>query len=131
MLVYLDSKDLINLLDGSTSVRLEEFIAELQAGSHHLVVSCPTIIEIAGPLLSKNARRNVTRLLAQLEKMPLVFLNEARLDPLELREAVDVRLLLRIFAGRHVAIDRVRPWPAQERQPSLQVGHALEYARQR
>jgi hypothetical protein len=48
MLVYPDSKDLINLLNSSTPVCTEDLTAELRAGSHHLVVSFQTIIEIAG-----------------------------------------------------------------------------------
>ena len=47
MSVYIDSKDLINLLNGSTPVHIEDFTAELRAGSHHLTVSF-MIIDIYG-----------------------------------------------------------------------------------
>jgi hypothetical protein len=88
VLIYLDSKDLITLVDGLAVIRSDDAVASLTAGKHKVVVSFETVMEIAGPLAKRSARTNVMAFCARLETLPLSFLHEAMIAPLELREAM-------------------------------------------
>ncbi|WP_413935153.1 hypothetical protein [Nitrospira sp. BLG_1] len=88
MKYYLDSKDLIAILQGKASRSAQEFREYLFAGDHKLVVSCYTIIEISAPLLHPHSTDNVMSLLNELEKMPIVYMH-ADSPGLELKEALN------------------------------------------
>jgi hypothetical protein len=88
MLVYLDTKDLIDVLEGETPCT-DELTKLLVLGDHELTISFATITELAAPLVRRHAKTNVMRLLNKLERLPLRFIHEARIEKLELQEAVD------------------------------------------
>lgn len=50
MLIYLDAKDIINLLERSCPCSPDDFQKILRAGDHQLVLSCWNFLEIAAPL---------------------------------------------------------------------------------
>jgi len=89
VLIYPDSKDLINLVDRHTAIDFEGIRQRLVAGGHKIVLSFATIIEIAGPLLRLSARTNVMSFCNQIERLPHQFVNEGRISILELKEAID------------------------------------------
>lgn len=84
---YLDSKDLIDILQGKASPSAHEFKEYLLADNHKLVVSSYTIFEISAPLLHSHAKDNVMSLLNELERMPIVYMH-ADSRGLELKEAL-------------------------------------------
>ena len=88
MRIYLDSKDIIDMLERSEPCSIEQFGNVLRVGSHELVLSLTTVIEISKPLLYKKATTNVMRLLYQIDESPHTFIHSSRIVPLELEEAV-------------------------------------------
>ena len=87
MRIYLDSKDIIKLLEQSIPLTAKEFGNILRKGKHELVFSFVTIMEISEPLLHKKASTNVMWLLNQIEKLPHNFIHSSRITPLELEKA--------------------------------------------
>lgn len=88
MTIYLDSKDLIAILQGKASRSANEFREYLSAGNHKLVVSSYTILEISAPLLYPHSKDNVMSILNELERMPILYMH-ADSRGLELKEALD------------------------------------------
>ena len=87
MKVYLDSKDIIQILERSDPFSKEEFEAILSNGNHELVLSFITVMEISQPLLYENASSNVCMLLNQIEELPHTFIHSSPIFRLELEEA--------------------------------------------
>ncbi len=107
MRIYLDTKDIIKLLEQSDPCTTEEFDNFLRHGNHELVLSFVTIMEISEPLFHKNAKTNVMRLLSQIEKLPHIFILSSMITRLELEEAYrafvsddDYHDILTPFVGR-------------------------------
>ncbi len=78
MLVYLDSRDLINLFEKSKPCSPDDFDKVLLEGGHKLVYSCLNIAEISEPLLHSNAKTNVMALLNRVERSPHIFIHSAK-----------------------------------------------------
>lgn len=89
MLVYLDSKDLINVLERSEPVSTEGLAEKLLEAKARLLISFVTVAELSAPLHKHGAKTNVMQLLQRLETLPHVFLADCRVEWLELKEAVD------------------------------------------
>src|SRR5262249_28044187 len=89
MLLYLDTRDLINILEKGQPITGERLLSLLRSGRHSLVVSFPHVAELAAPLQHPNAKTNVARLLNGLEEFPLAFIADSKLEFLEYREALD------------------------------------------
>jgi hypothetical protein len=87
MLIYLDSKDLINILEKSKPLSVEQLENFLKGGNHEIVLSFLTIMEIAEPLLHKKATTNVMVLLKHIEKLPHPYIHRD-ISRLELEEAL-------------------------------------------
>ncbi len=87
MLIYLDSKDLINILEKSKPLSVEQLENFLKGGNHKIVLSFLTIMEIAEPLLHKKATTNVMVLLNHIEKLPHTYIH-SDISRLELQEAL-------------------------------------------
>lgn len=87
MRIYLDTKDIIELLEHSIPCGVEKFDNILRSGKHELVFSLVTILEISEPLLHSNASTNVMRLLNQIEKLPHTFIHSSFITRLEIEEA--------------------------------------------
>jgi hypothetical protein len=88
MLVYFDTKDLINIFEKSQPFSSNHLYKILEKGNHKLVFSMSTIMEISEPLLHKNAKTIVTRLLNRIEKLPHTYIHESIIPRLEYMEAV-------------------------------------------
>jgi len=88
MLVYFDAKDIINIFEKSQPCSSDHLANILKRGGHKLVFSMTTIMEISEPLLHKNAKTNVTRLLNGIERLPHTYIHESIIPRLELMEAV-------------------------------------------
>lgn len=88
MRIYIDSKDIIKILEQSEPCCVEQFGNALRVGKHELVFSIATIIEISEPLVHKNASTNVMRLLNQIDELPHIFIHSSRIEFLELEEAL-------------------------------------------
>lgn len=88
MLIYLDTRDIISLFEKSKPVSTTEFNSILLKGNHRLVLSIVTVLEVSAPLLYKNAKSNICRLLSQIEKLPHTFIHSSKITPLELKEAI-------------------------------------------
>lgn len=87
MLICLDSKDLINILEKSKPLSSDKFENFLKGGTHKIVLSFLTIMEIVEPLLHKKARANVMFLLNHIEKLPHTYIH-SDISRLELEEAL-------------------------------------------
>lgn len=88
MKLYLDSKDLINILQKATPCTADRLEEKLLRGNHQLAVSFHTICELSVPLLSVVSKTNVMGLLNRLERMPISFIRSDT-DSLELKEALE------------------------------------------
>jgi hypothetical protein len=89
MLLYLDTRDLINILERSEPVPGETLLNLLRSGGHRLAVSFALVAELAAPLQYPHAKTNVMRLLNRLGELPVVFIADLRLEFLELKEALE------------------------------------------
>jgi len=87
VVIYLDTKDLISLLDGSDNHSADEFEARLRDGGHELVLSSCTIFELAAPLRHPLGKINVMKRLNRLERLPINFISDD-VPRLELVEAL-------------------------------------------
>ena len=88
MLVYLDTKDIISIFEKAQPCSSEHLENLLKQGGHKLVFSMITIMELSEPLLYKNAKTNVTRLLNRIEKLPHTYIHDSIIPCLELMEAI-------------------------------------------
>lgn len=91
MLVLLDSRDLIELLERQTPCDLPTFGSRLSEGAHELCLSVTAVRELAAPLVQATGNTAITRQLNDLETLPLRYVAEGRVVPLELAEAVRAR----------------------------------------
>jgi hypothetical protein len=87
MLIYLDSRDLIDLCEGSACIEISDFREWLLSRSHRVVLSMQTLIELSDQLRIGNLLE-VRKDLNRLENLPHTFVNEARICDLEMREAI-------------------------------------------
>ncbi|MBU0480207.1 MAG: hypothetical protein KKG47_03780 [Proteobacteria bacterium] len=88
MLIYLDSRDLINLFEKSNPCSPNDFDKILIGGGHKLVYSWLNIAEISEPLLHAKAKTNVMALLNRVEESPHTYIHSSRIPHLELTSAV-------------------------------------------
>jgi hypothetical protein len=89
MLLYLDSRDLIDIVEHGKPVPADVFDQKLRCGGHTLIYSFYSISAIAQPLFSNPASTVVTQLLNRLEDFPHRFIQLPSLDLREVREALD------------------------------------------
>lgn len=87
MRIYLDTKDLINLIEKSFPCSTENFDNKLRLNSHQLVISFANILEISAPLLHDSIETKVMGLLNKIEKLPITFI-KAGVIAMELSEAI-------------------------------------------
>ena len=88
MKIYLDAKDLIDLLQKEKPCKVDELNESLRRGNHQLVLSFEAVCEISAPLASNAAKTNVMTLLNRLEEMPITFIHPS-IECLELKEAIE------------------------------------------
>jgi len=105
MKVYLDAKDLINILQGADPCTADQLNQSLQGGSHRLALSFYTVSEICVPLSLPASKTNVMAMLNRLEKMPIIF-THAGIAALELKEALDAFSSKREYRDIHPFVNR-------------------------
>ena len=89
MLIYLDTKDLINIFEKYNPCSADQFDIILRQGDHKLVYSLLNIIEISEPLLYGNAKTNVMSLLNRIEETPHIYIHSSKIPHLELTSAAE------------------------------------------
>ncbi len=77
MLIYLDTRDLIDLGQHERPCSLAKFGKLLESGPHRLVLSLSTATELSAPLSASDAGTVVTQLLNQIERLALVYIRES------------------------------------------------------
>lgn len=87
MLIYLDSRDHIGLVERKTPAEIDTFERMLKKSGNELVFSLHNIMECCAPLLQSGGRTNVMSTLNRLESMPHVYIAEAKIPAMELEEA--------------------------------------------
>lgn len=92
MHVYLDSRDLIELVEKRSPEETARFEEKLRQRRSELVFSMHNIMECCAPLVSAGSASSVMRTLNRLERMPHLYVAEARIEALELREATSAFL---------------------------------------
>jgi hypothetical protein len=89
MICYLDTKDLINILEHSQPIAAPDLERALAQGGHTLAISVETVMEIAAPLWRGAQSHKVWQVLGKLEDLPLAYLHSSAIPRLELQEAID------------------------------------------
>ena len=97
MHTYLDSRDLIVLVERRSPVETDRFEEKLRLGPSELVFSMHNISECCAPLVYAGVISSVMRTLNRLEQMPHLYVVEARIEALELREATSAFLEYREY----------------------------------
>lgn len=87
MLIYFDSKDLINIFQKSVICSASQFEKYLRTGNHTLVLSLWTITEFSARLHHKDHKENVMALLNRIDNIPRTYIRPA-IQYLELKEAI-------------------------------------------
>lgn len=87
MLLYFDTRGLIQVLERGHPLRIDELLDRLTVGRHEVVVSFANVRKLVQPLFEPGASTIVTRLLTQLERLPLRYVREAGIPKQELPEA--------------------------------------------
>jgi hypothetical protein len=86
MRIYLDSRDLIFLTEKQTSTEIDLFENNLRKKSARLVFSMHNIVECCPPLLQPQIQTNVMKTLNRLDRMPHLYIADANITALELKE---------------------------------------------
>lgn len=84
MKIFLDTFDLINLLEKGSPCPIEDFQAVLTSVGATLVVCPRNLEELAAPLEMAGPHSSVMSTLNRLERLPLCFANEVKIPMLEL-----------------------------------------------
>lgn len=96
--IYLDSRDLIVLVEKKSSEETAKFEERLRRNRSELVFSLHNITECCAPLVNGGEGSGVMRMLNRLEQMPHLYIADARIEALELEEAVSAFLEHREYA---------------------------------
>ena len=92
MRVFLDTRDLIGFLQGRGPCDLATLRKRLIGGGHQLVLTWPIVLELAAPLIQPAATTIVTRLLNDLETLPLAYIANGQIIPKEIGSAITARI---------------------------------------
>jgi hypothetical protein len=87
MVIYPDTSDFIDLCRGRGCITRADLVERLRDTQHRIVFSMDTVLEVASPL-KEGRTLEVRRDLNQLEELPHIFVNEARIRYMEIREAI-------------------------------------------
>jgi hypothetical protein len=108
MLIYPDSKDLIDLCRGRFEVSISDLSEMLLRKGHQVVLSLDTLLEMAAPMRDGSRLLEIRRDLNRVEQLSHIFVNEARIRILEVQEAISA-----LEAGREYDFARVHPFAAK------------------
>lgn len=87
MRLYLDSRDLIVLVEKKSPEETARFEKKLRQVSSELIFSMHNITECCAPLICGGEGSSVMRTLNRLEQLPHVYMAETLIEALELKEA--------------------------------------------
>ena len=93
MRIFLDARDLIELLEGRGPCNLEEFRDRVQRGAHQIVTTPTVVFEVAAPLIHPSSSTGVMQLLNKLETLPIMYIADGQIPPRELKSAIANSLL--------------------------------------
>lgn len=89
MKLYLDTFDLINLLErGTAGITPEEFKSFLIKSGHTIVLSFQTICELIAPLWDPDSKSVITKTMNRLDELPHEWIDLTRLPNMEVKEAL-------------------------------------------
>jgi hypothetical protein len=88
MKIFLDTRDLINVVERNAPVPLKDFEAFLRGGNHRLVLSNTSVREFAGPLAKGEEFLRLRPLLQSLERLPVTYIKEIMIIGDELKAGV-------------------------------------------
>lgn len=92
MRLYLDSRDHIVLAEKKSADETARFEQRLRQSSSQLIFSMHSITECCAPLVHGGEGSSVMKTLNRLEDLPHVYIAEARIEALELKEATSAFL---------------------------------------
>lgn len=87
MRIYLDTKDLINIIEKSEPISSDDLKESFIEKDNKLIISNTLILEVSEPLHLKSKKTNVMNLLNKLEEIPHEFINTMNIHCRELKEA--------------------------------------------
>ena len=125
MKLYLDTKDLIEILQEEASGTRGHLEESLRRGCHYLTVSFHIVSEMSAPLIRATSKTNVMALLNRLESMPIIFIRSG-IERLELGEALEAYSGKREYRGVHAFVNRFDQTVVLHASPS--TGIFLNYS---
>ncbi len=91
MRIFLDAKDLIDLVEHGRPVVVAEFHKWLASKGHVLVLSPTVVFELSAPIVRRGGKTVVTGLLNDLESLRPKYIADGLILPAEIRQAIDAR----------------------------------------
>jgi len=104
--IFLDARDLINLVEGRGPCSLGEIRGRLSAGGHEVALSPTVVFEVAAPLVEPSTDTVVMRRLNALESLPVAYLADSQIGLLELTSAISSFLGGREYAPIDPYVER-------------------------
>jgi hypothetical protein len=89
MRVLLDSRDLINVLEGRSPVSVADLESYLCSGNHEIVLCFSNVRELVSPLVDGASYLDIRPLLQVLERLPHTYMKEVGIVGIELQAAFD------------------------------------------
>ena len=89
MRIYLDTKDLIEIIEKSNPISPIDLKNKLTEKNIELVISNTLLLEISEPLIHNSEKTNVMNVINQIEMIPHIFINTKNLIRFELLEALN------------------------------------------
>jgi hypothetical protein len=86
--IFLDTRDLINIIEKSKPLTLSQLNQILKSGNHKIVYDAIVICEIAAPILHTGKTGPTIPVLNALERLPHKFINIPKIFKEELTEAI-------------------------------------------
>jgi len=88
MKIYLDTKDLIDVIEYSYPISSNELEKNFIEKGNKLIISNTLLLEVSAPLILKSKKTNVMKFMNKLEMIPCEYIKTKNLICLELIEAV-------------------------------------------
>jgi hypothetical protein len=88
MRILLDAKDLIDIVEHSRPISIDDFRAWLRSSGMQAVLSFTNVNDFVGPTFANNSFLEMRLLLQKIETLPLSYIREGTIIANELREAL-------------------------------------------
>jgi len=106
MRILLDSRDLINVLEGRSPVSIADLEAYLYRGNHQIILCFSNIREVVSPLADGASYVAIRPHLQTLETLPRTYMKEVGIPRIELRAAVEAFTIGTEFVNPSPYVDR-------------------------